>query len=156
MNKIQNIIATISIASLYITSMPAIANPSSHKIGFVKVSKFALQQIGTCGYRLVGDKNNDNAVLVTGVGDTPLMNIDGKNIALTLVSQKKFRRNNQIVGSTDKYKFNTFKITTDFRDRTTSQDRKGFGTREGGSIVVVSEDGWRKKIEVECAYDSGG
>jgi hypothetical protein len=156
MNKIQNIVATISIASLYITSMPAIAKPSPHKIGFVKIAKSELSLTGTCGYRLVGSKNQDNVVLVTGVSDKPLMNIDGKNISLKLVSHKKIRRNNQLIGSTDKYESNTFKITTDFRDRTTSQDRKGLATREGGSIVVTSNDGWRKKIEVECAYDSGG
>ena len=156
MNKIQNIVTTISIASLYITSMPAIANPSSHRIGFVKIAKSELNQAGTCGYRLVGSGKKDSFVLVTGVSDKPLMNIDGENISLKLVSRKEIRRNNQSIGSTERYESNTFKITTDFRDKTTSQDRKGFTTRERGSIVVTSNDGWRKKIEVECAYDSGG
>jgi hypothetical protein len=156
MNIITRTICTISIASLYITSVPAIANPSSHRIGFVKIAKSELNQTWTCGYWLVGSRKQDNVVLVTGVSDKPLMNIDGENISLKLVSRKEIRRNDRFLGSTNKYESNTFKITTDFRDKTTSQDRKGFTTRERGSIVVMSNDGWRKKIEVECAYDSGG
>jgi hypothetical protein len=156
MNKIQNIVATISIASLYITSMPAIAKLSSHKIGFVKISKSELNNTGVCGYWLVGSKKQDNVVFVRGVTEKPLMNIDGENISLKLVSRKEIRRNNKFLGSTDKYESNIFTIATDFRDVTTAQDRKGFTTRERGSIVVTSNDGWRKKIETECAYDTGG
>jgi hypothetical protein len=156
MNIITRTVCTISIASLYITSVPAIANPSSHKIGFVKISKSELGQTGICGYSLVGSKTKSDVIFVTGVTERPLMNIDGKNITLESVSKKEIHRNNQILGSTNKYESNIFKITTDFRNVTTSQDRKGFTARERGSIVIVSNNGWRKKVEVECAYDTGG
>jgi hypothetical protein len=142
--------------STKISTVPAIANPISHKIGFVKISKSELSQTGICGYSLVGSKTKSDVIFVTGVTERPLMNIDGKNITLESVSKKEIRRNNQILGSTNKYESNIFKITTDFRNVTTSQDRKGFTARERGSIVIVSNDGWRKKVEVECAYDTGG
>jgi hypothetical protein len=156
MNKIQSIFATISIASLYITSMPAIANPSSHRIGFVKIPKSELNNTGTCGYWLVGSKKRDNVVFFSGITKNPLMNIDGENISLKLVNRKEIRQNNKSLGSINKYESNIFKITTNFRDVTTAQDRKGFTAKERGSIVVISNDGWRKKIETECAYDTGG
>jgi hypothetical protein len=162
MNIIIKTICTVSIASLYIVPVVAIAKQSSHKIGFVKVSPSELRLTGTCGYRLVGSKEQDNVILATGLTDAtgaakkPLMNIDGENISLKLVSRKKSYRNNKFPNSINKYEPTIFTVVTDFRDATTSKDRKNFATRERGSIVVTSNDGWRKKIEVECAYDSGG
>jgi hypothetical protein len=135
---------------------PIVAKVSSHRIGFVKVSKSELNQTGNCGYWLVGSKKQDNVVLVTGVTEDPQMNIDGKNIFLKLVSRKEIRRNNKSIGSSNKYESSIFKITTDLRDATTSQDRKEFVSREKGSIVIKSNDGWRNKMEVECAYNIGG
>jgi hypothetical protein len=156
MNKIQNIVVTISIALLYITSIPAIANPSSHRIGFVKIPKSELGQMGTCGYSIVGSKNQNNVIFFAGTNENALMNIDGKNISLKSVSQKKIRRNNQVVGSIGKYESDIFKVSTDFRDTTTVKDRKESVARDGGSIFVISNDGWKKKINVECVYDIAG
>jgi SLT domain-containing protein len=131
-------------------------NQSKHKIGFVKISKSELNQTGTCGYSLFGSKNQDNVVLVTGVGEKPLINIDGENIALESISKKEIRRKSQFIGSNNVYKSGKFTIDTNFRDVTTAKDRKNFGARQRGSIIIVSNNGWRKKLEVECAYDVGG
>jgi hypothetical protein len=155
MKILSRIIFTISIASPHITSVPVIAKPSYHKIGFVKILPSKLQ-IGACGYSIVGSKNQNNLVFVTGVTENPLINIDGKNISLELVSEKEVRRNNQVVNSIRKYKFNIFKVTTDFRDKTRARDKKEYIARDGGSIFVTSNDGWKKKINAECAYDIGG
>jgi hypothetical protein len=129
---------------------------SSHKIGFVKISKSELGQMGNCGYSMIGSKNQNNIVFFTGTNENVLMNIDGENISLKSVSQKKVRRNNQVVSSIGKYESNRFNVTTTFRDMTTSKDRKEFGARDGGSLSVISNDGWNKKIDVECVYDVGG
>jgi hypothetical protein len=79
------------------------------------------------------------------------MNIDGQNISLL-----KVNRNNQAAGRIMKYESSVFKVTTDFKDVTTARDRKGFVVRNRGYLSVTSSDGWKKKINVECAYDGGG
>jgi hypothetical protein len=156
MNILTKTICTASVVLSCIVSIPALSKPSTHKIGFVKIAKYELSQTGVCGYWLIGSKDRDKVVLVRGVTEKPLMNIDGENIALKLVSQKRVRRNKKIFGSINKYESTGFKVMTEIRDVTTLKDRKEFVTRERGSVIITSNDGWQKQIEVECAYDSGG
>jgi hypothetical protein len=131
-------------------------NKINHKIGFVKISKSELNQTGTCGYSIVKSKTQDDFVLVTGVGEKPLMNIDDENIALEAIDKKEIRRKGQSIGTNSVYKSGKFTIDTNFRDVTTAKDRKNFAARQRGFIIIVSNNGWRKKLEVECTYDVGG
>jgi hypothetical protein len=151
MKKILKIASTVLVFSIIFTSVQTIASPISHKIGFVKIPKNELGQMGNCGYSIVGDKNQNNIVLFMGTSENPLMNVDGETISL-----KKINRNNQASSKIMKYESSIFKVTTDFRDMTTARDRKEFVVRNRGYLSVTSSDGWKKKINVECAYDGGG
>jgi hypothetical protein len=126
-----------------------------HKIGFVKIAISELNLTGTCGYWIKGSKNENNLVFVRGVTKNPLMNIDGKNISLSLINSKEEKRRGKIF-YINKYKSSIFQIKTVLTDATTAKDRKNYATRESGDITVQSDNGWQKKVSVECAYDSGG
>jgi hypothetical protein len=154
MNKIfAPFIATFTLSTL---SIPINVNAKQqHKIGFVKIAISELNQTGTCGYWIKGSKNENNLILVRGVTNNPLMNIDGKNISLSLINSKKEKRKGRIF-YTSKYKSSIFQIKTVLTDATTAKDRKNYTTRESGDVTVKSDNGWQKTISVECAYDSGG
>jgi hypothetical protein len=154
MKKIFKLFITTS-ALLTLSTPVDVHAKQQHKIGFVKIAISELRQTGTCGYWIKGSKNENNLILVRGVTNNPLMNIDGKNISLSLINSKEEKRRGKIF-YINKYKSSIFQIKTVLTDATTAKDRKNYATRESGDITVQSDNGWQKKVSVECAYDSGG
>ncbi len=133
-----------------------IANPISHKIGFVKISQSMLGQTGALAYWMRGSRNENNIVFFAdSTTQNPLMNIDGNSISLNLVDRQK-NISNRNIRYVDTYKSGVFTIKVDSRNASTAKDRKNFVTRDIGTITITSNDGWRKKIEVEAAHNTGG
>jgi hypothetical protein len=144
--------------SLLTLSIPTDVNAKQqHKIGFVKIPVSELKRTGTCGYRPKGSNNEKNLILVTGMTNNsgaeyePLMNIDDENIPLSLINSKQEKRKGKTF-NINEYKSSAFQIKTVFANTSTAKDRKNYGSRDGGNIIVTSDDGWQKTVSVECVY----
>jgi hypothetical protein len=159
MNKIQNIVATISIASLYIISVPAIAKPmTSHKVGFIDSMNGAIKLdsgqtrnpgVG-CGFsKPSGSDRKRTSIAILELPNSLYMNIDDKNIELTLVSRKG---SSKLGGrEIEVYKSNRFKATVNIRHISS----KNYELLSEGYITVSNEN-WNKKIKVRRSCDTSG
>jgi hypothetical protein len=155
---IQAIISTLLVQYLFVHVI-AIAKPiTSHKVGFINSINGAIKlDSGQARYPGVGcgfSKPNGSykkytSVAILDLPDSLYMNIDDKNVELTLVSRKG---SSKLGGrEIEVYKSNRFEATINIRHISD----KNYTLLSDG-YIQVSNKNWNKKITVKRSCDTGG
>jgi hypothetical protein len=128
-----------------------------HYLGVLK----GMQNDGSLGgvsYWLAGKEKKGeivfSEVFFNGSG---LINIDGQNINLKRVNVQYKNREGTGFRKSIEYKSKMYKVKlNNIRDISTAKDKKGCAQRIKVSLEINGNDGWRKRADIESAYDACG
>lgn len=111
---------------------------------------------GGVSYWIAGKEKKGEIVFEEAfVHESGSINIDGQDIALKRINQQYRNRNRIGLRKSVEYKSRMYGVKlNNIRDITTAKDKKGCTQRVKVSLEISNnDDGWRKKVDVESAYD---
>ena len=131
-------------------------NSAQFRIGLIIAREAQDDDIGTHKYWIYGSKKGKEVIFYENSLKFALMNINGQDVSLQLVNRKYENLEIGLV-KTAVYKSQLYEVRlTDFKDITTTKDRKGCTRRVRGFLEVSSTDGLTKKLQIESAGDVCG